>query len=248
MATLKGIIQFTGSLDGLSFYQNRKGKIIVRRTGGFKDKPIKTDPRYERTRETASEFGHCARSGKVFRLALRLFLLPMRIPYVHNRVLKLFKDVIIFDKVSARGSRQMAHGLQAHEGRQLLAGFEFDPERTVGNLFSVPYATSIADGQLALPEFDSGEVLFPEIATHATLTFILVRIDFEALKVQPVETASLSFEKGSSVPGTMLAASLPGGDGVLIGLLHIGFSQKANGEVYGLQGSGMRILGVGLWV
>jgi hypothetical protein len=34
MGKLKGIIQFTGQLDGLSFYE-MNGKIVVRKTGGF---------------------------------------------------------------------------------------------------------------------------------------------------------------------------------------------------------------------
>ena len=34
MGKLKGIVQFTGHFDGLSFYEVQ-GKIVVRKTGGF---------------------------------------------------------------------------------------------------------------------------------------------------------------------------------------------------------------------
>jgi len=41
MGILKGIVQFTGSFNGLSFYE-LNGRIVVRKTGGFNGKAIKT--------------------------------------------------------------------------------------------------------------------------------------------------------------------------------------------------------------
>ena len=70
MGKLKGIIQFTGQLDGLSFYE-MNGKIIVRKTGGFDGEKIKNDTNYVRVRENSSEFAHCAEMGKYFRNSLQ---------------------------------------------------------------------------------------------------------------------------------------------------------------------------------
>ncbi len=69
MGKLEGIIRFTGSFDGLSFYKSR-GKIVVRRTGGFKGEAIKKQANYVRTRENASQFGYCCKVGKALRMAL----------------------------------------------------------------------------------------------------------------------------------------------------------------------------------
>ena len=77
MGLLRGIIQFTGSFDGLSFYKTRQGPIRVRTTGGFMGEAIRTKPNYERTRENAMEFKHVVATGKLFRLALRSYLQPM---------------------------------------------------------------------------------------------------------------------------------------------------------------------------
>lgn len=79
MGKLKGIVQFTGSFNGLSFYE-LNGKIVVRKTGGFDGEKIKKNANYARVRENSSEFAHCAKAGKYFRSAIAACLLPLRIP------------------------------------------------------------------------------------------------------------------------------------------------------------------------
>ena len=58
MAKLDGTIQFTGSLQNLSFYKMRgSDKIIVRKKGGPSRKQVKHSPNFENTRHNNSEFG-----------------------------------------------------------------------------------------------------------------------------------------------------------------------------------------------
>lgn len=103
MGTLKGLVRFTGSFDGLSFYEGRQGTIIVRATGGFKGEAIRTKPNYQRTRENAQEFKQVVEAGRFFRMALRPYLVPMCIPYGHNRVVQLFHAIKMHDNSNLRG-------------------------------------------------------------------------------------------------------------------------------------------------
>ena len=125
MGKLKGIIQFTGKLDGLSFYEVN-GKIVVRKTAGFDGDKIKTDANYARVRENSSEFAHCAEMGKYFRNSLQPYLKQLHIPYVHNRVLGLFQELSRLDLVSARGKRSVINGLQTVEAKRVIERFEFN--------------------------------------------------------------------------------------------------------------------------
>ena len=242
MGELKGIVQFTGNFNGLSFYKSRNGKIIVRKTGGFKDKPIKTHANYARTRENASEFGRCARAGKVFRIALRSYLKPMNISYVHNKVLKLFREVLVFDSTSGRGNRGVGVGLQTEEGKALFVGYEFDVDCKVSTLFPVGYEVLLSNGQIVFPNIDSSIVVFPKGATHVVVEFGLVRMDFSGLFATKLVSDMLVIEKGSSVASSMLTVAVPEGDGVLIGLLHVGFKQEVDGISYNLKDAGLRVV------
>lgn len=243
MGELKGIVQFTGNFNGLSFYKGRNGKIIVRKTGGFKDKPIKTHANYARTRENASEFGRCARAGKVFRMALRRYLKPMNISYVHNKVLKLFREVLVFDSTSVRGYREVGLGLQSDQGKELLVGYEFDPNCKVSFLFPLTYDLNLDAGQLIFSNLDSNLASFPKGATHVIVEFGLLRMDFMELVATKLVTDTLVLGKESVITSSMLTVAVPEGDGVLIGLLHVGFRQEVDGIFYNLKDAGLRIVG-----
>lgn len=105
MGKLHGILQFTGKLDGLSFYA-MNGKIIVRKTGGFDGKKIKYAANFERVRENGREFAHCAALGRYFRNSLHPYLKSLQMPYVHNRVLCLFQAICRLDLLHERGSER----------------------------------------------------------------------------------------------------------------------------------------------
>lgn len=138
MGKLEGVIRFTGSFEGLSFYKLR-GKIVVRKTGGFNGDAIKTQANYARTRENASQFGYCSRVGKALRMALFPFVQKIRMPYLHNHVVSLLNQIVKFDSVSLRGSKTLMLGLATDEGRSLLKGFDFNKELSLKKVFPVDY-------------------------------------------------------------------------------------------------------------
>ena len=154
MGKLKGIIQFTGQLDGLSFYE-MNGKIIVRKTGGFDGDKIKNDANYVRVRENSSEFAHCAEMGKYFRNSLQPYLKQLHIPYVHNRILGLFQEISRLDLVSARGKRSVINGLQSVEAKEVIERFEFNKNLSFDAVFPFTYAVDLLEGNLIVSNFNS---------------------------------------------------------------------------------------------
>jgi hypothetical protein len=243
MGKLDGIIRFTGSFDGLSFYKLR-GKIVVRRPGGFKSAAVKTQANYVRTRENASQFGYCSSIGKVLRIALHPFVRKIRTPYLHTHVVSLFNQILKFDSVSLRGAKTLLLGLASDEGRALLRGFEFNKELSFKKVFPVPYTVSLSEGKFIVPVFKMTPISFPTGATHIGLQFMMLRFDFESLdyRLQTSEVCYLA--KAESEASCELVANAVGGSGSLLGLVFASFYQETNGEKYAFEGCALSVVEV----
>ena len=243
MGKFKGIIQFTGQIDGLSFYE-MNGKIVVRKTGGFDGDKIKNDANYTRVRENSSEFAHCAEMGKYFRNSLQPYLKQLHIPYVHNRVLGLFQEISRLDLVSARGKRSVINGLQKVEAKRVIECFEFDKNLSFDAVFPFTYAVDLLEGNLTVPNFNSSLLKKVTSATHVNLQFVVVGLDFEhpssfiqnssskiTLSLQDATEADLEFN-----------CALPESPTVF-GLLYLEFFQRVNDVDYDLQEGALKIVG-----
>ena len=244
MGKLKGIVQFTGNFEGISFYES-DGKIIVRRTGGFEGKAIKTQDNYVRTRENASEFGHCTSVGKQLRQALGRYSQQVKTTHTHSRLAGVLTKVMQCDTVSERGKRTVALGLETAEGRQLLNGFEFDAEQPLHGMMGSPYRVMLEEGKVVFDPFEVEAVVFREGASHVSLQFLVLRYDVGQEKFVLSEGEKTVITKQSAIPALELSAPIPDGDGRLIGLVYWAFFQEVNGELYGLKECGMKVVGVG---
>jgi hypothetical protein len=243
MGKLDGIIRFTGSFDGLSFYK-LNGKIVVRRTGGFKGAAIKTQANYVRTRENASQFGYCSRVGKALRIGLFPFVAKIRTPYLHNHVVSLFNKILKYDTVSPRGAKTILFGLASDEGKALLRGFEFNKELSLKKIFAVPYIVSLAEGKLTVPVFKMTQIAFPAGATHIGLQFMVLRFDFERLDYRLQKSEVCYLAKADSEASCELFANAVGGSGSLLGLVFASFYQETNGEKYAFEGYALSVVEV----
>jgi hypothetical protein len=244
MGKLKGIVQFTGNFEGISFYES-EGKIIIRRTGGFDGKAIKTQERYVRTRENASEFGHSTKVGKQLRQALGGYSQKVKTTHTHSRLAGVLMKVMQCDTVSERGKRTVALGLITAEGKQVLQGFEFDADKPLSGIMASPYRVMLDAGKVAFDNFDVKAVVFPEGATHLSLQFLVLRHDVAEGKFTLGEGEKTVITKQSVMPGLELTAPITDGDGMVIGLVFWEFFQEMNGELYGLKECGMKVVGVG---
>ena len=244
MGKLKGIIQFTGSFDGLSFYESG-GRIIVRKTGGFDGKKIKTQPEYARVRENGSEFGHVARVCKNFRQGLKPDLSRMGIEKVHNRLVSLFHDIMQLDTLSVRGKRTVVNGLQTPTAMELINAFELHPTEAFSRHF--PFATSIdlTEGTLTVPHFVPNLLSVPVGTTHLSLQFWVAGMDSEMKEFSKVmyseELSLLLTPSADGIPLT-LSCAVPEAPLLFYGL-KLTYVQETNGTFHPLFGTKMKILG-----
>lgn len=243
MGKLKGIVQFTGHFDGLSFYE-MNGTIIVRKTGGFSGEKIKNDPNFIRVRENSNEFAHCSKVGKYFRNSILLYLNKMAIPYVHNRVLGLFQDISRLDLVSERGKRNVSNGLLLDASHRIVKEFEFDKNQSFSTLFPFTFATDLSQGRLTISNFCAQLIKNVKGATHLNLQFVVVGLDFEQQNYfeqncSPLVSVSL---QDHSVSDLELNCVIPQSS-VVFGFLYLEFFQRINDVNYDLKTRGLKIVG-----
>lgn len=242
MGKLKGILKITGQFDGLSFYEFN-GKIVVRRTGGFDGKAIKTKASYVRTRENASEFGMVVQTGKKMRLALRPFLKKIHSSYLHNHVVKKLHEIMRCDILPERGKRTVALGLQTEEGRKLLNGFEFNQAVPLSSMVVSKFEVLPEEGQLVFPGLKKEDICFPEYATHLALELVVLWFDTETEMFSLVKDGRVVLPKAGFEPGVTLGIDIINGTGLPIVLLFTEFLQEVNGEQVGLEGCSLMVVG-----
>lgn len=241
MGKLKGILKITGQFDGLSLYEVN-GKIVVRRTGGFEGKAIKSQTNYERTRENASEFGMVVQTGKKMRLALYPFVKKIHTPYLHNHIVKKLFEIMRCDTVSERGKRTVVKGLQTEEGRKLLSGFEFNKTVSLSSMVVGNYELDFEEGRLSFPELTKEAIRFPEYATHLGLQFSVLWFDGEKESFTLAMGDRMVLPKTGFAPYQALSVATTDGTGMPIGLLFGEFLQEVNGEMLGLEGCGLMVV------
>jgi hypothetical protein len=238
MAKLKSILQIEGQLDGFSFYK-LSGQIIVRKTGGFDGKKIKEQSNYRRTRENASEFGHCSKTGKSFRISLQPYLKLIGNPQTHGLVAQLFTQIKNLDNVSERGKRTVSEGLKTSDGKKILQCF-FLSNRLSLEQYITQIKIDLSDCRFS----------FQFIADHLssdiiiTVKVLLLSFDFETLKFQRFESDLFSFttaDRDCSIEGTLPYSTETG---TVLGLLYVEKQQPINGENYRLKENGIFIVGV----
>ena len=70
MAIIKGFIQMTGSIKGVSFYSVRgSDKVIMRRKGGAKKEKIATSSKFAGLRKHQKKWSGCTKFGSITRNA-----------------------------------------------------------------------------------------------------------------------------------------------------------------------------------
>ena len=122
MTIVKGFMQLTGSIQGVSFYTLRgSDKVIMRTKGGATKKQISKSPRCENTRKQNMEFGGCSKFGSKARKAFGgLYRIA---DYNLTPVLTgMGKNLMKLDTVSEIGRRN----LKLTQNKEILEGFNFN--------------------------------------------------------------------------------------------------------------------------
>lgn len=121
---------FKGRVDDFLIYRLHD-MMILRTISGFTTETLEMDPKYELSRKNASEFGRVSSVCKQVRVALNGILPKQNNLAVVNSFTKKMRAVMEYDRTSARGERTLANALATEEGRQLLKGYEFNPDTNI---------------------------------------------------------------------------------------------------------------------
>ncbi len=248
MAKQKGIFPLVGTVGGINFYY-LKGKPVARMAGGgFNGKAIKTKASMQRVRENGSEFGHCSRVNKAFRIALREFYKGYRFTNFHSKLMGLFTKLKDLDSTGVRGERKVAQGIETLEGKALLKQFDYTPDCDV--LHRLPFDFSIDNTTygLTFTGFDIDKVSFATGATHIELTYGVLDFDFESLQYRLDLAAPLLLDRAYAENSVVLSPAVGTPIvGTQLCVLGVRYYQKVNGVMYLLKAEdsvGIGVVGV----
>jgi len=168
-----------GTIGNITFYKSKAGYLAKQKTSISGDR-IATDPAFERTRENGAEFGRAGKAGKLLRTAFRALLLNAGDSYVASRLTSEMVKVLRADATNKRGQRNVIDG-----EAELLQGFEFNINGTLGSTFYAPFAAAIdrvaGKTTVSIPSFiPINMVAAPVGATHFRVMMSGAEVDFEA--------------------------------------------------------------------
>lgn len=245
MARQVGLLKLVGTLGDISFYKTVYGYLARTKTGVDR-KTVLTDPRFQRTRENAFEFGRGAKAGKLLRDAIRPLLRHAKDSMTVQRLTQRMMKVLQADTINRRGMRTVTHG-----DLGLLKGFDFNNNASLDSIIQISFeiefnrvsGTVLLNLQSHKPKRD---IKAPNGTTHYKLSFGVASLNFEALKFEfgVNDSGMLSYD-GSEIPYSALTANLSSNLSFPVVLvLGIVFYQKVNGEFYDLEDGAFNALGV----
>ncbi|MBF4473360.1 hypothetical protein [Flavobacterium sp. HJJ] len=236
MAQQKGIIKLKGTIGDITFYKTKDGH-MAREKGGIDAKRIANDPAFQRTRENGAEFGRAGKAGKVLRTSIRSLLLNTADSRMVSRLTQSMIKVIQADSTSERGMRNIIDG-----EAELLIGFEFNINGTLGTSLFAPYTAAIdrVSGAITV-DFASfvpaNMIAAPAGTTHFKIISAGTEIDFEAETFieSHSETLPLPWDTQPTSAISHINMVTPNSGKPLFLALGMEFYQEVNGKMYSLK-------------
>lgn len=233
MARQASFIKLKGRIGDLSFYKSG-GDYLARTKGGIDGERIRTDPRFERTRENGREFIRAVKAGKLLRDAFNEHLFLTADKGSSGRLTAAFSKVVKSDLVSSRGERTVMNGEV-----NLINGFEFNGGANLDGIFFGKYSSSIVDGiaTVSLEAFNPGlNIKKPEAASHGQLVMVAGSFNFDTLTSSFSATENEPFElTDGNHEAIALSVNLePVESGIGIIMLGMAFWQEVNGQYFKL--------------
>lgn len=242
MAKLRSLIKIEGTLDDLTFYKGEDG-YLVRTKGGVSGDRIKTDPKFQRTRENGREFANSAKSGKLLRRAIRTLLKDAKDTRVTSRLTQSMSKVKNSDVTSSRGNRNVAVGILTADGKNQLKGFDFNNKSILENVLAIDYVLNTTTGALQLDDFIPMEDIGKPIgATHVSFRTMFLSLDFVTRQKDVQMSSTVNLPIDEVVADVVLTANTPTGPGSKFYLLAISFFQEVNGVQYPLNNGSFNAL------
>lgn len=236
MARQTGLIKLSGTLGAVNFYITKGVGYARKAGGGFNGTAIRTQDNMQRVRENASEFGHCSRVKKQFRLALLPFINPSQDKTFHSGMMQLFTQLKALDTISERGKRRIHQGVQTAKGLQLLQQYDLTPGHRLLNTLYKASVFDWASQTLHIPNFNLAGTKAPKAATHVGITLGILDFDFESLENALEVSPTMFIEVGAGTSSFELIPERvipPAHSGIV--LLGFRYYEIIADEVYGLE-------------
>lgn len=244
MARQSGIIKLKGTIGDITFYKSQDG-YLARQKGGVDKDRFLNDPKFQRTRENAQEFGRAGKASKTLCTAIRPVLNKTQDSRMISRLVKLMMTVIKADQVSDRGKRNVLDGELI-----LLQGFDFNGNARLSATVYAPVSFSIdrAFGMIEInvPSFNpESQIVAPSGTTHFRFISAGVEVDFEkeTFVLTQDSTAELKYDN-SKTALTLMSIDLGISDSKkpLFLVFGIEFLQQVNGTFYSLNNGAFNAL------
>lgn len=247
MAKQVGSIRLKGTIDGINFYHHKDVGHLARKAGGGYTTAAYKKDKVSRTRENASEFGHCSRAKSKFRIALAPFLCIRKDGRLHSRMIQLFMKLKALDNVNNRGERRVARGLETPMGRYLMKDFEFTPQCKVVDVLGASLNFDFDSRTLEVSNLDLKNVRFPSGSTHLSFTLGLLYFDFDTFDYQLKTSIPFYLDRNFGGSSFEMSVALPEGTGLAMAVLGMKTYQELEGTYYLFRGEnavGLENLGV----
>lgn len=245
MARQVGLLKLVGTLGDISFYKAVYG-YLARAKSGVDRKTILTDPRFQRTRENAFEFGRAAKAGKLVRDAIRPLLRNAKDSMTVQRLTQKMVKVLQSDTINRRGIRTVTQGELI-----LLNGFDFNINAKLDTIIKTGFEAGFdrVSGAASLDlktHIPKRGIKVPDGATHYKISLGVAALDFDELHfLFSMDTSEMFAYSNTPIPATTLTAYIsPGLSRPVILVLGIMFFQVVNGENYSLKDKVFNALGV----
>ena len=226
-------------------YDGQEDWRVLRRTSGFTVKGMKTDPKYANSRNNASEFGRISTLCKQMRLLLGGVLPKKNNLAVCNSLTAVMRKAMAFDTVSERGERNLATAFQDERARQLLVGYDFNPDVCLADVIRMPYCFDAVQSQVSFGKFSAAEtIIFPEGANAVGMWLHQLVFNFENGTGVLASSDMALFSDTAALDGLVLECELPDADGVVFSVLEVQFYEYADGSYVPVEGKVVCVVGV----
>lgn len=159
MARVKGLMQVTGSLKGVSMYTMRgSDEVIMRTKGGPSKQTIKTRESCKGLRDSGTEWGGCTKAASALRRALEP-LQRLADYNVMGGLNALCKKIQCLDATNEKGRRNV----YVRENKRMLADFSFNKTNPFDRVVRLNPTWNIdritASATATIPDFNPAEHL-----------------------------------------------------------------------------------------
>lgn len=227
MAIQRGINPFTGKIGNV-VGRRLHGKFITSMPGGFTSEKLKDleDHRFDRSRETASEFGRCSlTTNAIYNTIDKKEYATNLHGKANAELMSFFVGSLKYDRTNSAGKRQ-----PNEISMQQLVGFQFNPP-----------AASVINGKIKITEAEEHilkinltlghkQFQWPDNAAAVNLFFYTLQLDYPNIDAVNQMSYATEIHKDEMEPNFEIELLTPAGNCLL--LLGLRFMEEVNGAYY----------------